>query len=68
MKLVVNGQPMDASSRTSVRDVLIRLGRDPKGRGRAVSVNGEVVPRAEWGQRLLAADDRIEVLTAVQGG
>ena len=68
MKVVVNGQPMNASPRTTVRDVLIRLGRDPSGRGIAVSVNGEVVRRKEWDQRLLTDDDRVEVLSAVQGG
>ena len=68
MNLVVNGQPMNASERTTVRDVLIRLGRDPGGRGIAVSVNSEVVPRKEWDHRLLTADDRVEVLSAVQGG
>jgi sulfur carrier protein len=68
VKLVVNGQPMETSPRTSVRDVLVRLGRDPGGRGLAVSVNGEVVPRRQWDRKLLTDDDRVEVLAAVQGG
>jgi sulfur carrier protein len=36
--------------------------------GCAVAVNDEVVPRHDWTQRILAAGDRVEVLTAVQGG
>lgn len=36
--------------------------------GCAVAVNDEVVPRGDWSQRQLSAGDRVEVLTAVQGG
>ena len=36
--------------------------------GCAVAVNDEVVPRHDWPDRILAAGDRVEVLTAVQGG
>jgi sulfur carrier protein len=34
----------------------------------AAAVNGAVVPRAAWASTALAADDEVEVLTAVQGG
>jgi sulfur carrier protein len=37
-------------------------------RGVAVAVNGEVVPRSRWAQAALSAGDRVEVLTAAQGG
>ncbi|HVS67647.1 MAG TPA: sulfur carrier protein ThiS [Mycobacteriales bacterium] len=36
--------------------------------GCAVAVNDEVVPRHDWTNRVLGAGDRVEVLTAVQGG
>jgi sulfur carrier protein len=36
--------------------------------GIAAAVNGEVVRRASWSSTRLAAGDRVEVLTAVQGG
>ncbi|MGN6474149.1 MAG: sulfur carrier protein ThiS [Mycobacteriales bacterium] len=36
--------------------------------GCAVAVNDEVVPRHDWPDRVLAPGDRVEVLTAVQGG
>ena len=36
-------------------------------RGIAVAVNGEVVPGSRWRRRLFDGD-RIEILTAVQGG
>jgi sulfur carrier protein len=36
--------------------------------GCAVAVNDEVVPRRDWPARVLSPGDRVEVLTAVQGG
>lgn len=37
-------------------------------RGVAVAVNGEVVPRTRWAGTALVDGDRVEVLTAAQGG
>jgi sulfur carrier protein len=37
-------------------------------RGVAVAVNGEVVPRSQWAEVALRDGDRVEVLTAAQGG
>ena len=37
-------------------------------RGVAVAVNGAVVTRAKWTERTLAADDRVLVIQATQGG
>ncbi|HEU5084950.1 MAG TPA: sulfur carrier protein ThiS [Acidimicrobiales bacterium] len=37
-------------------------------RGVAVAVNEEVVPRSAWPTTRLAAGDRVEILTAAQGG
>jgi sulfur carrier protein len=36
--------------------------------GCAVAVNDEVVPRRTWPEHVLVTGDRVEVLTAVQGG
>jgi sulfur carrier protein len=37
-------------------------------RGVAVAVNGELVPRSTWPVAAVADGDRIELLTAAQGG
>ena len=37
-------------------------------RGIAVALNGEVVPRSAWDVTDLRPGDRVEVLTAAQGG
>ncbi|WP_129285966.1 sulfur carrier protein ThiS [Streptomyces sp. GZWMJZ-114] len=36
--------------------------------GVAAAVNETVVPRGDWPATVLAAGDRVEILTAVQGG
>jgi sulfur carrier protein len=64
----VNGEPTELADGATVTDVLERLDVDRPGRGLAVAVGAEVVPRAEWDARPLAAGDRVEVLRAIQGG
>jgi sulfur carrier protein len=48
--------------------VLERLAIGRPRRGLAVAVDAEVVPRSEWDARPLADGERVEVLTAIQGG
>lgn len=63
----LNGEqrPLDAAT---VGDVLAAEGvEDAKG-GVAVALNGEVVPRSEWAQTPVNADDRIEIVHIVRGG
>jgi sulfur carrier protein len=66
MTVIVNGDRRDLRSDATVADVVVDLGADPG--GCAVAVNDEVVPRSSWAGRSLRAGDRVEVLTAVQGG
>ncbi|HUZ27939.1 MAG TPA: sulfur carrier protein ThiS [Solirubrobacteraceae bacterium] len=40
----------------------------PQGRGLAVALDGEVVPRAAWGSTQLDDGARLEIVVAVQGG
>jgi sulfur carrier protein len=66
MKLIVNGEPRDQSDGATLADVVAQLTVAPS--GVAVAVNGVVVPRGSWSATTLSDDDRVEVLTAVQGG
>ncbi|MDQ0990401.1 sulfur carrier protein ThiS [Streptomyces sp. V3I7] len=62
----VNGQRREVAPGT-VLDALVRsLTAAPA--GVAAALNETVVPRAEWPSTALAEGDRVEVLTAVQGG
>lgn len=67
MKLEVNGEPREVPEGRTVRDLLglLDLG---DGRGVAVAVDGEVVPRSEWDAAQLRDGQRVEVVRAVQGG
>ncbi|MFV0136498.1 sulfur carrier protein ThiS [Streptomyces sp. HMX87] len=62
----VNGEPRQVAPGTAL-DALVRtLTEAPS--GVAAALNETVVPRARWASTTLAEGDRVEVLTAVQGG
>jgi sulfur carrier protein len=67
VNVVLNGEPRELPDGCSVRDAVEASGAQAKGRGVAVAVDGEVVPRAAW-RAELRDGQRVEVLTAVQGG
>lgn len=52
----------------SVRELLELRGIDPTRPGVAVAINDRVVRRAEWATTMLADGDRVEIITAMQGG
>jgi sulfur carrier protein len=68
VNVTLNGEPHELGERASVADAVARSGAEPGGRGVAVAVDGEVVPRGEWDRRELQDGQRVEVLQAVQGG
>ncbi|WP_019869461.1 sulfur carrier protein ThiS [Salinispora oceanensis] len=66
MELTVNGLGHSLPIGSTLAD-LVRTVTEQK-RGLAVAVNGEVVPRGGWSVTLLCDGDRVEVLSAAQGG
>ncbi|MFD2765666.1 sulfur carrier protein ThiS [Micromonospora eburnea] len=66
MELIVNGAGRTVPGGATVAD-LVREVTDQR-RGLAVAVNGEVVPRGGWAATRLRDGDRVEVLSAAQGG
>ena len=68
MRVLVNGDPRELPDRVTVADVVVVVGAPPDGRGVAVAVDGEVVPRGDWPATRVHEDQQIEVLQAVQGG
>lgn len=64
----VNGEPRELPAPATVGGLLDAMGIEPRRRGIAVAVDAEVVPRADWDARELRAGDRVEILTAIQGG
>jgi sulfur carrier protein len=62
----VNGDPRRVAPGTTLAEVVAELSSAPS--GIAAAVNETVVPRGAWPATALADDDRVEILTAVQGG
>jgi len=65
--IFVNGEPRERAGAT-VAELLAELGVDAGARGVAVAVDGEVIPRAEWGELTVNEGQRVEALSAMQGG
>lgn len=66
--LLVNGEEREIPAGSTVRDLLLRMEIDPDQSGIAVARQEEVVPRDEWPVTELESGDRVEVITATQGG
>ncbi|EFE70007.1 sulfur transfer protein [Streptomyces viridosporus ATCC 14672] len=66
MNISVNGESRQVDSSTVLDAVVRSLTAAPS--GVAAALNETVVPRAQWPATALAEGDRVEVLTAVQGG
>jgi sulfur carrier protein len=66
--VVLNGRPRELPSGATVEHAVRELDGSVEGRGVAVAVDGEVVPRGEWAGTALHEGQHVEVLRAVQGG
>ncbi len=64
--VTVNGQVREVAAGTTVEQLVSAVTELPA--GVAAAVNGEVVPRRSWPGTLLRDGDRVEIVTAVQGG
>jgi sulfur carrier protein len=68
MNLTVNGRPAELPEGATVATVVAELELPAAGRGVAVAVDAEVVPRTRWEATRLAEGQKVEVVHAVQGG
>jgi sulfur carrier protein len=66
--VLLNGEPHELPLHATVETALREVGVERDGRGVAVAVDGEVVPRGEWSGTALREGQQVEVLHAVQGG
>jgi sulfur carrier protein len=66
--VILNGQRAELEDHASVAEAVTAAGAPAEGRGVAVAVDGEVVPRGRWKSTELHEGQRVEVLQAVQGG
>lgn len=69
MEVIVNGRPRRYREKVTVAQVVedVTEGRSDR-TGIAVALNDEIVHRHEWASTTVGEGDRIEIVTAVQGG
>src|SRR3954449_4636613 len=67
MNLELNGEIVSLPDGATVADAIQASGATSQ-RGVAVALEGDVVPRSEWGTTQLAEGQKVEVLAAIQGG
>jgi sulfur carrier protein len=68
MRVLLNGETAELAEGATVQAAVDSLELPASGRGLAVAVDAEVVPRTEWNQHELQEGARVEVLRAIQGG
>jgi len=68
MNVVLNGEPRELHDGATVQAALETLDLPAAGRGVAVAVDAEVVPRGQWDKTELHEGARVEILRAIQGG
>lgn len=66
MRITLNGESTAAEG--TVADLVVQRFGATAGKGIAVAVNGTVVVRGAWIDTALLDGDRIDIVTAVQGG
>ncbi|MAE29033.1 MAG: sulfur carrier protein ThiS [Planctomycetota bacterium] len=66
MHIYLNGDDHECPSHTTVEDLVLAQKLAPA--LVAVEINCELVPRTQRPERVLAQDDRVEIVTLVGGG
>ena len=66
VEIELNGAPHAAPEGGTLADLVAAL--DLAGKGLAIAVNREVVPRQQWPHRRLQEQDRVDIVRAIGGG
>ena len=68
MKVLLNGESAELADGATVQAAIDALDLPAAGRGVAVAVDAQVVPRTQWHTHTLDEGARVEILRAIQGG
>ena len=68
MNVFINGKETALEDGLTLEQLLAEIHIDKDKKGIAVAVNDTVKPRTAWTDTIIRADDRIEIIRAVQGG
>lgn len=66
MRVYINGKETDVTNQLTVAALLAEKGLDPN--TVVVEHNLVILPKEEWSQLLLTAEDKLEIITFVGGG
>ena len=65
--ITLNGERRELGEAATIETAVRAIGA-PDGRGVAVALDGEVIPRGEWATTEVSDGQQVEILHAVQGG
>ena len=68
MRIELNGESVELPDGATVQDAAAAAGAEEVGRGVAVALDGEVVPRSRLVETVLSEGQRVEVVAAIGGG
>jgi thiazole synthase len=68
MKILLNGEERELERPMDLAEVVELAGGDPERRGMAAALEGEVIPRSQWGRTRVPDGAEVEVVAAIQGG
>ncbi|MDQ7037708.1 MAG: sulfur carrier protein ThiS [Aquificota bacterium] len=68
IRIKVNGEERVIEREMTVEELLKHMGVRIRDVGLAVAVNEEVVPKSEYGKRIIREGDSVEIVQLVGGG
>jgi sulfur carrier protein len=66
--VTLNGEQREVADDATVATLVSLLSPASEGRGVAVALSGEVVPRGQWATTMVDEGAQVEVVAAIQGG
>lgn len=66
MRIILNGEEVDTKGAGDIAELVGRYQMPPQ--AVLIEHNGVALHRREWGERILAAGDRVEIIRVVAGG
>ena len=66
MQIILNGSPHELAGQPCLAELVRQL--SDRETGIAVAINSAVIPRSSWPTTAVHDGDRVDVVTAVQGG
>jgi len=66
MKIFLNGKQIDVDNNLTAQQLLSEM--DYEHKRIALEINGDVIPRSEYSNKIIVAQDQVEIIIAVGGG